>query len=226
MSGPGAPSEAPRSNAAPAAAFPASVIGLLTIAAAMILPYVHVWLQGAEKLVAIHVARRQAQGLIPPEFMYVAREVAENRVRAQGLVDAISVAVALVLLTCSVWLFARWRTVRVPFGDAVRASSYALMAEMAFHALLYVVVWLTFGSEGMRLGWNELVPTDASRLAPAGTLLWTMLRVLSIGAAVRFVTLTMTIRRTLPELSRDGAILVAGLSSITVMTAGIFLQRL
>ncbi len=205
---------------------PASVIGLLTIAAALILPYVHIWLQGADKLVALHVARRRAQGLIPDKFLYVSQQVAENRIQAQGIIDAITVGVTLIIFTLVVWLLSRWRTVRVPFASAVRVSSAAIWAEMAFYALLYVVVWVVLGGDAMRISWTGLVPTDAGRLVTSGSLLWALLRSLSIGAAIRFVTLSFVLRREEPALSARDAWIVAGGASFAVVIAGLFLQQL
>lgn len=205
---------------------PASIVGLLTVAAAMILPYVHIWIHGADKLVALHVARRQAQGLIPQKFLYVSKQVAQNRIEAQGLIDAITVGVTLVLFTLVVWLLSRWRTVRLPLSSAVRAASVSIWAEMAFYGILYVMVWAVLGQEAMRISWTGLVPTEASRLAVPGSFLWALLRTIGIGTAIRFVVLALALRHEDQRLTSSDSWLIAGGAALTVTAAGVFLQRL
>lgn len=192
----------------------------------MVLPSIHVWIQGADKLVALHMARRRAQGIIPQEFLHVSQQVAENRIQAQGLIDAITMTVMLAALSLGIWLLSRWRTVRLPAGTAISLASLSLLMEMAFYAMLYVVAWIVLGDDAMRLSWNSLVPTDLSRLAPSGSLLRAILVSLTLGAGVRFVTLGLLLRRREPRLAGADVWIVAGGASLMVVVAGVLLQQI
>lgn len=205
---------------------PGSISALLAIGAAMSLPYLNVWLHGRSQLVAAYVERRRVEGVIPPEFLEVSRQVAENRVQAQGLIDAIVITVTIVVLSVALWVFARWRTVRLPARSAVSIAATGVWAEIAFYLLLYVLVWLVFGTAGMRLNWNGLVPTEASRLLPAGTLGWAILRMLTIGVAVRFVTMALVYRRVTKVGAPRDAWLISGAASVAAVAVGVFVQSL
>jgi hypothetical protein len=204
---------------------PTSVLALATVATAMILPSVHVWLHGAGRLVDLHVMRRLAQGMIPQRYAYVAREAAENRITAHGMIDAITIAATLCIIAAAVWSFSRVLEYRMPTATAVRAACVAIWFEFAFYAALYVVIWFGPGVAEMRISWTGLVPTELSRLAESGTWTWAVLRALTIGAAVRTVALATVLQRLEPSVGRSGSWLLAGGAMASVLVVSVLLER-
>lgn len=202
-----------------------AVLALTVIALAMILPVVHVWLHGADSLIATYVAQRKASGSLPPRFLYVAGQVAQNRVDFAPIIDAIKTALIMAGLTASVWVFARWRMARLSLGTSLAAVSFALLAEFAFYIALYLCVWAFFGSDGMKLDWRNLVPTNLARVVAPG---WerTVLANLGLGVIVRFAVLGTALRRSAPTLSDRSEWLVAGCASLTVVAANILTATL
>lgn len=193
------------------AQLPASILALTTIALALILPYVHIWVHGAGRLADLHVDRYRAGGRIPEEFLQVARQAAENRIEAQGLIDAILVAGAIVVLALVGAAVARFFVTRLSLGLAFRSASMAVLVEMAFLATLYLGITLIRGQDGVRISWTGQVPTDVSRLAASGTVVWALLRGLTAGFVVRVAAFAWMLRRYHEQLTVAEA---AGISAV------------
>lgn len=184
----------------------------------MILPSAHVWLQGADRLIANYVEQRRASGLLPVKFLYVAKQVAQNKIEFTPLIEAIRISATIVVMTLVVWLLARWRTVRLSVGSAATAVSVALLAEMAFHVALYLAVWAFFGADHLKIDWQNVVPTSLAVLGGSG---WVrrILITLSIGALLRLIVLGGTLRRMAPSLPARAEWLVASGAAAAVVIA-------
>ncbi len=205
---------------------PVSVLVLTTISVAMILPYAHVWLHGAASLADLHVGRRAAAGQIPDDFLYVARQSAENRIEAQGLIDAILIAATILALGLAAVALSRWFGARLRVDSAFRAAAASVWVEFAFLAMLYLGSWLIRGADGVRISWTAQVPLDISRLAFSGSLAWLTLRSLTLNALVRCFAFAYFLRRSTAVLSAPDAIVIAGASSALVVVLRVLAELL
>jgi hypothetical protein len=192
-------------------------LALTTIAFALILPYVHVYVQGADKLIAVYVEHAKATGRLPTTFLSVARDVAQNRIEFNGLIDAIHVVVRMAILTITVWVLSRWRTVRIPFGDAVRAASIALLAAMGYYAILYAVAWIGGDGRQLSMEWQGTYPNSLAFLVKNPGTFRKLVETLNTGALVRFVALAVALRHLAPALRPKNEWLIAGGGAIAIV---------
>lgn len=197
----------------PLQTLPTSVLVLATVAAALVLPYAHVWLHGAPRLADLHVRRLAESGRIPMEFLHVVRQAAENRIEAQGLIDAI-----LALVTILVLAVVGVAALRVLYNlwsveSLVRSAAFAVLAELAFLAAVYAGVMFFRDADLVRIAWSGQLPLDFSYLMGTGTIAWTVLRALSLGLLVKALAFAVLIRRSAPGVSVTGACVIAAISS-------------
>lgn len=212
------------SRQSPDSSLPTSILAVTTVALALILPSVHVWLHGAESLVALQVGRLGERGQIPEDFLHVVRQAAENRLEAQGLIDAILVAGTLALLVLIGIATARFISSTLSNESILRSASMAILIEMAVLAAIYLLVTLVRGSGGVRLSWTTQIPTDAGRFVLSGTMTWAILRGLSVGFAVRGVAFAWMLRRYNDQVAMTQALLISASASAVVLTARALLE--